>query len=88
MPLAHAIRSSIGGKRRTTSKVHQGGKGKTMLPTKCGHRIAPKLPVTFVSADFKVWTDEHEYLLLYHNFLHKKPVASINVSQLKFPNFE
>ncbi|KAJ0296925.1 hypothetical protein COL5a_010494 [Colletotrichum fioriniae] len=44
--------------------------------------------VRIVMEDFSAWTDEHEYPLLYHNFLNKKPVASIDVSQLKYPNID
>ncbi|KAK1726091.1 uncharacterized protein BDZ83DRAFT_791501 [Colletotrichum acutatum] len=42
--------------------------------------------VRIVMEDFSAWTDGHDYPLLYHNFLNKKPVANIDVSQLKYPN--
>ncbi|KAK0374323.1 hypothetical protein CLIM01_08313 [Colletotrichum limetticola] len=52
-----------------------------------GHEINSQLKmVRIVMEDFRGWTDGHEYPLLYHNFLNKKPVASIDVSQLKYPN--
>ncbi|KAK0379174.1 hypothetical protein CLIM01_03479 [Colletotrichum limetticola] len=42
--------------------------------------------VRIVMEDFSAWTGEHEYSLLYHNFLHKKPLSSTDVNQLKCPN--
>ncbi|KXH35118.1 hypothetical protein CSIM01_04643 [Colletotrichum simmondsii] len=52
-----------------------------------GHEINSQLKtVRIVMEDFRGWTDGHDYPLLYHNFLNKKPVASIDVSQLKYPN--
>ncbi|KAI3548674.1 hypothetical protein CABS01_11744 [Colletotrichum abscissum] len=42
--------------------------------------------VRIVMEDFSAWTGKHEYSLLYHSFLHKKPLDSTDVNQLKCPN--
>ncbi|KAK7435466.1 hypothetical protein Landi51_13005 [Colletotrichum acutatum] len=42
--------------------------------------------VRIVMEDFSSWANEHEYSLLYHKFLHKKPVGSIDLNQLRYPN--
>ncbi|UQC76858.1 uncharacterized protein CLUP02_18373 [Colletotrichum lupini] len=86
IPLTPAIRggpwasSSSGGKRGTASKVHQGGKGKTVPYTECGHRIATRLPFTFALEDFSAWIDQQENPLLYPSPLHEEPVASNGAS--------